>query len=70
MASKRKNKVDPNILWDQDEVLIALKERYFKLLPKEEFGKTSQLTATIDKLEVAINKRKEEVVSEHSQLYL
>jgi hypothetical protein len=66
MATKRKKKIDPNTLWDQDEVLIALKERYFKLLPKEDFGRTPQLTSTIDKLEIAINKRKEEILNEHS----
>lgn len=66
MATKRKKKIDPHTLWDQDEVLIALKERYFKLLPREDFGKTPQLTSTIDKLAIAINKRKEEIINEHT----
>lgn len=66
MATKRKKKLDSVSLWEQDEVLIALKERYFKLLKKENIGKTPQLTATIDKLEVAINARKQEVVNENA----
>ena len=63
MAAKRKKKLDPVTLWEQDEVLIALKERYFKLVKQETIGKTPQLTATIDKLETAINARKEELIN-------
>jgi hypothetical protein len=66
MAAKRKKKLDSVSLWEQDEILIALKERYFKLLKKEVVGKTPQLTATIDKLETAINARKDEVINDHS----
>jgi hypothetical protein len=66
MAAKRKKKLDSVTLWEQDEVLIALKKRYFKLLKKEVIGKTPRLTATIDKLEVAINTRKDDVINENS----
>jgi hypothetical protein len=66
MATKRKKKIDPVTLWEQDEVLIALKERYFKIIKKENIGKTPQITATLDKLELAINTRKTEVINENS----
>ena len=56
-----KKKINIEVLMDQDEVLVALKERYFKLLPKENFGKTPQLTNTLDKIEGAIKKRTEEL---------
>jgi len=65
MAAKKK-KVNIEDLYSQDEVLIALKERYFKILPKENFGKTPQLTNTLDKIEGAINKRKDELLNEIS----
>lgn len=63
MAAKKKPK-DYSVHYEQDEALIALKERYFKLLKTEEYPKTPQITATLDKLEKAINKRKEEIVNE------
>jgi len=59
MSAKKKINIDTLI--EQDEVLIALKDRYFKISVKEDFGKTPQLTNTLDKLEGAINKRKEEL---------
>jgi hypothetical protein len=66
MAPKNKNKVNAETLIEQDEILISLKERYFKLLKNEVIGKTTQLTSTIDKIELAINKRKEEIINENS----
>lgn len=66
MATKRKKKLDPVSLWEQDEILIALKERYFKLIVRENMGKTPQITASLDKLEKTINARKEEIVNENS----
>lgn len=44
-----------------DEVLIALKAQYFKLLPTERIGHTPELTMRLDKLEAAIEKRKAEL---------
>jgi hypothetical protein len=61
MSAKRKKKIDPQVIWDQDEVLIALKERWFKLAKKEKINKTPQITDILDKLEAAISKRKEEL---------
>ena len=60
MAAKKK-KINPKGLYKSDEVLVALKERYFKLYEKENIGKTPQITATLDKIEGAIKKRKEEI---------
>ncbi len=63
-AKKKKNKVNVEVLYEQDEVLIALKERYFRLLKKEDIGKTPQLTTVIDKLEQTISHRMEELRNE------
>jgi len=64
MSAKKKTKTMVNEdLYEQDETLIALKERYFKLLRQENYPKTKQLTNTLDKLEVAINSRKLEIVT-------
>lgn len=41
----------------EDEVLIALKERYFKVYARENIGKTPEITKTLDKIQDAINKR-------------
>jgi hypothetical protein len=66
MAAKRKKKVNPEVLWEQDEILISLKERYFKLLPNENIGKTPKLTSTLDSIEEAINNRKKEIADANS----
>lgn len=60
---KTKNVVDEVSLFEQDETLIALKERYFKLIPQEDYPKTKQLTDTLDKLEAVINLRKMEIIT-------
>jgi hypothetical protein len=62
----KKKKLDMESLYRDDEVLISLKERYFKLMSKETIGKTPELTATIDKIEAVIRKRKEEILNENS----
>ena len=62
----KKKKLDMESLYRDDEVLISLKERYFKLMSKENIGKTPELTATIDKIEAVIRKRKEEILNENS----
>jgi hypothetical protein len=54
MAAKRKKKVEPEPV---DEVLVSLRERYFKLYKKENIGKTPELTKVIDKLEEAIKQK-------------
>ena len=64
MAAKRKKKISPEEIWEQDEVLISLKERYFKIIKKEVLGKTPNYTNILDKLEMEINKRKQELINE------
>jgi|APGre2960657404_1045060.scaffolds.fasta_scaffold239792_2 hypothetical protein len=66
MAAKKKKKLDPEFLYSQDEIMISLKERYFKLLKTEDIPKTPQLTSTIDKLELAIKQRKEEILDDQN----
>lgn len=66
MAARRKKKPNPEILWEQDEVLISLKERYFKLLKKEVIGVTKNYTAILDKLEIEIEKRKNAIINENN----
>jgi len=43
-----------------DEVLISMKERYFRLYAKEDIGKTREITHTLDRLEIEILKRQQE----------
>ena len=61
MAAKKKIKKDLKVLMEEDDILVSLKERYFKLLKTEDIGKTPKLTSTIDKLEETINKRIQEL---------
>lgn len=56
MARKKEIKVV------KDETLDSLRERYFKLLLKENFGKTEEISTRLDNLEKAINKRKDELI--------
>ena len=60
MAAKKK-KVNIETLIEQDETLIALKERYFKLLKTEDIGKTPKTTKILDNIESAIQSRIEEL---------
>lgn len=45
-----------------DEILSALKERWFKLAKQEDIGKTKEITKKLDELEESINGRKEELL--------
>ena len=47
---------------ENDEALSALKERWFKLAKREDFGKTKDITKKLDDLETSINSRKEELL--------
>jgi hypothetical protein len=60
MAAKKK-KMNIEKLYSEDELMIALKERFFKLYAREDIGKTQNLTTTIDKVQAAIFKRMEEL---------
>ena len=44
-------------IMDTDEILVSLKERYFKLAAREKVGKNEEMEQTIDNLEIAIRKR-------------
>jgi hypothetical protein len=66
MSAKKKKPEDIDTLIENDVVLGSLKERYFKLLKKEDIGKTPQVTELIDKIELAVMKRKEEIINDHS----
>lgn len=61
MAAKKK-KINPEVIWEQDDILVALKERYFRLYAKENMGKTRDITKLLNELEITINKRKQELV--------
>lgn len=68
MAAKKKKKVEVDYaaIEKEDTVLVALLERYWKLIKTEEIGKTQSVTKAIDKLEFAINKRKQEIKDENT----
>jgi hypothetical protein len=62
MATKKtKNKVSIEHLMEHDETLIALKERYFRLLKNENIPHTKSLTDIIDKMETTIRDRMSEL---------
>jgi len=66
MAAKKKKAVNIDFIFENDEILISLKERYFKIIKGEEYPKTPQITKTLDILEQTILKRKDEIINEHS----
>ena len=47
---------------DTDEILISMKDRYFRLYSKENMGTTHTTTLTLDRLEKEIVKRQEELL--------
>lgn len=60
MTKKTKDK-----LFNSDEILNALKERYFRLAKNETFTSKKE-TLQIDKLEMEINNRMENLISENT----
>lgn len=48
-----------------DETLIALKERWFKLAREERYPNTKLISQKLDKLEIAISDRKTEIVKNY-----
>jgi len=66
MAAKKKIKVDYITIEKEDTILIALLERYWKLVKIEDIGKTLAITKAVDKLEEFINKRKQEIKDENA----
>ena len=65
-AKKKKIEVDYTVIEKEDAILSALLERYWSLIKTEVIGKTLGVTKSIDKLEEAINKRKQELRDENS----
>jgi len=47
---------------DSDEILISMRERYFRLYSKENIGVTHTITLTLDRLEKEIVKREDELL--------
>jgi hypothetical protein len=66
MAAKKKIKVDYITIEKEDTILVALLERYWKLVKIENIGKTLAITKAVDKLEEFINKRKQEIKDENA----
>ncbi len=56
------NKEQEEAIYADDEILSALKERYFKLAKGERYPETPNLTKKLDDLEKSINARKEELL--------
>lgn len=57
-----RKKIGPKKIEVEDQVLIALKERYFKLYARENYPNTSTTTAILDKLEQEIRNRMKELL--------
>jgi hypothetical protein len=66
MSAKKKKLVNMDFIFKNDETLISLKERYFKIIRNEDYPKTPQITKTLDTIEQTISKRKEDLINEHS----
>ena len=58
------NEEQHEALCSNDEILSALKERWFKLAKLENFPKTKETTKKLDDLEKSINNRKEELLND------
>lgn len=53
---------------EKDEIMVSLKERYFKLAAREKVGKNKEMEQTIDNLEIAIRKRQDELLNPKEEL--
>lgn len=51
---------------EKDTILRALKSDYFRKLRKENWPKTPELSKEIDELDLAIRKRKQEILDQHA----
>lgn len=59
--------LDIEIIIEMDTVYQALKDKWFELAATEKIGFTKELTKRLDKLQLAIEKRKEDIKNEHMQ---
>jgi len=55
------NKEQEEAIFRDDEILSALKERYFKLAKQEQYPHTKSITKKLDDLETSIAARKLEL---------
>lgn len=62
--AKKKIGIKLQKLIDEDQTLIALKERYFRLMANENIPHTPTLTNNLDKLETTIRERIEELTKQ------
>lgn len=62
--SKGLTKTQKTII-ESDELLYNMKSRYFELLEREDYGKTHVISKTLDKLQGAIAKRIQEIISDN-----
>lgn len=62
MAVKKNITKKQKEILDSDETLIQLKQKYFKLAKLENYPKSKNITAQLDKLEEQINNRKNELL--------
>lgn len=53
-------------VYQNDEALSALKERWFKLAKVENYPKNKQITKKLDDLEKTIESRKKELLDENT----
>jgi hypothetical protein len=58
------NEEQKEALFANDEILSALKERWFKLAKQEKYPKTKDITKKLDDLEKSISNRKKELLHE------
>jgi hypothetical protein len=58
-------KLDVEIIIEMDTVYQALKEKWLELAATEKIGFTKELTKRLDKLQLAIAKRKEDIRNEY-----
>ena len=53
-------------IFDNDEALIALKKRYFRIYKQEDYPHTKEITSKLDELEKVIHLRIQEIIKENT----
>ena len=64
---EKKKSINIDSILNEDEILISLKERYFKLIKNEKIGTTTGITATLDKIENTVRERTQELSLKNKQ---
>ncbi len=57
--------LDIDIIIEMDTIYQSLKDKWFELAAKEKIGYTKDLTKRLDKLQQAIEKRKQDIKDEY-----